>query len=54
VPRAGVDVYVSAAIRRLAIDHRCTSAGGEMRLILNVIWLIFGGLWLALGYPWQR
>ena len=21
-----------------------------MRLILNVIWLIFGGLWLALGY----
>jgi len=22
-----------------------------MRLILNVIWLIFGGLWLALGYP---
>jgi len=25
-----------------------------MRLILNVIWLIFVGLWLALGYPWQR
>jgi uncharacterized membrane protein YccF (DUF307 family) len=23
---------------------------GKMRLILNVIWLIFGGLWLALGY----
>ena len=22
----------------------------DMRLILNVIWLIFGGLWLALGY----
>jgi uncharacterized membrane protein YccF (DUF307 family) len=21
-----------------------------MRLILNVIWLIFGGLWLAIGY----
>ena len=21
-----------------------------MRLVLNVIWLIFGGLWLALGY----
>src|SRR5260370_8059127 len=21
-----------------------------MRLILNVIWLIFGGLWLAMGY----
>ena len=21
-----------------------------MRLLLNVIWLIFGGLWLALGY----
>jgi uncharacterized membrane protein YccF (DUF307 family) len=21
-----------------------------MRLILNVIWLVFGGLWLALGY----
>jgi uncharacterized membrane protein YccF (DUF307 family) len=21
-----------------------------MRLILNVIWLLFGGLWLALGY----
>lgn len=21
-----------------------------MRLILNIIWLIFGGLWLALGY----
>src|SRR5215216_4495644 len=21
-----------------------------MRLILNLIWLIFGGLWLALGY----
>ncbi|MEU0494861.1 YccF domain-containing protein [Mycobacterium sp. NPDC006124] len=21
-----------------------------MRLILNVVWLIFGGLWLALGY----
>jgi uncharacterized membrane protein YccF (DUF307 family) len=21
-----------------------------MRLILNVIWLIFGGLWMALGY----
>jgi uncharacterized membrane protein YccF (DUF307 family) len=25
-------------------------AGGTMRLILNLIWLIFGGLWLALGY----
>lgn len=25
-------------------------AGGDMRLVLNVIWLIFGGLWLALGY----
>ena len=23
---------------------------GKMRLILNIIWLIFGGLWLALGY----
>jgi uncharacterized membrane protein YccF (DUF307 family) len=22
----------------------------KMRLILNVIWLVFGGLWLALGY----
>src|SRR3569833_3273055 len=22
----------------------------EMRLILNIIWLVFGGLWLALGY----
>ena len=21
-----------------------------MRLLLNLIWLIFGGLWLALGY----
>src|ERR1700759_5842237 len=21
-----------------------------MRLILNIIWLLFGGLWLALGY----
>ena len=21
-----------------------------MRLVLNVIWLLFGGLWLALGY----
>src|ERR1700686_564553 len=21
-----------------------------MRLILNIIWLIFGGLWLAMGY----
>lgn len=21
-----------------------------MRLILNVVWLVFGGLWLALGY----
>ena len=21
-----------------------------MRLVLNVIWLVFGGLWLALGY----
>ncbi len=21
-----------------------------MRLILNIVWLIFGGLWLALGY----
>ena len=21
-----------------------------MRLVLNIIWLIFGGLWLALGY----
>ena len=23
---------------------------GGMRLLLNVIWLVFGGLWLALGY----
>jgi len=22
----------------------------EMRLVLNVIWLVFGGVWLALGY----
>ena len=22
----------------------------KMRLILNVVWLVFGGLWLALGY----
>ena len=21
-----------------------------MRLVLNIIWLLFGGLWLALGY----
>ncbi|HSA41077.1 MAG TPA: YccF domain-containing protein, partial [Mycobacterium sp.] len=21
-----------------------------MRIILNIIWLVFGGLWLALGY----
>ena len=21
-----------------------------MRLILNVVWLIFGGLWMAAGY----
>jgi uncharacterized membrane protein YccF (DUF307 family) len=21
-----------------------------MRLILNIIWLLFGGLWMALGY----
>src|SRR5438034_7720979 len=26
------------------------TAGGKMRLILNIIWLVFGGLWLALGY----
>src|SRR3954467_7035483 len=26
------------------------TAGGDMRLVLNVIWLVFGGLWLALGY----
>ena len=26
-----------------------------MRLILNIIWLIFGGLWLALGlFPGRR
>src|ERR1700757_1052468 len=25
-------------------------AGGDMRLILNVVWLIFGGLWMAVGY----
>lgn len=23
---------------------------GTMRAVLNVIWLIFGGLWLAIGY----
>ena len=23
---------------------------GLLRLVLNVIWLVFGGLWLALGY----
>ncbi len=23
---------------------------GLLRLLLNVIWLVFGGLWLALGY----
>lgn len=23
---------------------------GSMKLILNIIWLIFGGFWLALGY----
>jgi len=22
-----------------------------MRLVLNVVWLIFGGLWMALGIP---
>src|SRR6478752_89760 len=32
----------------LAYAGRTT--GGSMRLVLNVIWLIFGGLWLALGY----
>src|SRR5580693_5682518 len=26
------------------------TAGGEMRLILNIIWLLFGGLWMAIGY----
>ncbi len=25
-----------------------------MRLILNVIWLVFGGLWLALAMCWPR
>src|SRR5207248_1764006 len=24
--------------------------GGDMRLILNIIWLVFGGLWMAAGY----
>src|ERR1700677_1946453 len=26
------------------------TAGGDMRLVLNIIWLIFGGLWMAAGY----
>ena len=25
-----------------------------MRLVLNIIWLLFGGLWLALGTHWPR
>lgn len=27
-----------------------SSKGTPMRTLLNVIWLVFGGLWLALGY----
>src|SRR5271163_793020 len=26
------------------------TAGGDMRLVLNIIWLIFGGLWMSAGY----
>src|SRR5271163_5012255 len=36
---------ITGFLGRLARTH-----GGEMRLILNVIWLLFGGLWMAVGY----
>lgn len=31
-------------------DDARDERGLKMRVILNIIWLIFGGLWLALGY----
>jgi uncharacterized membrane protein YccF (DUF307 family)/hydroxymethylpyrimidine/phosphomethylpyrimidine kinase len=53
----------AAAVRRLGASsalpnrstieelyHRRTPHDGPMRLLLNVFWLVFGGLFLALGY----
>jgi uncharacterized membrane protein YccF (DUF307 family) len=28
----------------------CVRQAGAVKLLLNLIWLVFGGLWLALGY----
>ena len=36
--------------RYLALGTLGSTRGGVMRLILNVIWLVFGGLWMAVGY----
>src|SRR5690349_6551971 len=54
-------LHIWRTIRNPVVAHeesftrgRDLGAGGEenddVRLILNVVWLIFGGLWLALGY----
>ena len=47
--------YSDAAGRFTPITRKLGTIGErelhhDMRVILNLIWLIFGGLWLALGY----
>src|ERR1700727_1918249 len=32
------------------LGRLAATTGGNMRLILNIIWLAFGGLWMAIGY----
>jgi uncharacterized membrane protein YccF (DUF307 family) len=30
--------------------HTATEEGPHMRLLLNIIWFVFAGLWMAIGY----
>jgi uncharacterized membrane protein YccF (DUF307 family) len=36
--------------RFLVTRYAGSTTGGDMRLVLNIIWLVFGGLWMAVGY----
>jgi uncharacterized membrane protein YccF (DUF307 family) len=37
-------------MRCAGIDHRRRAGTAAMNLILNILWIVFGGLWMAVGW----
>lgn len=50
LPRRGARAWGRVVAPRTRLSSRGPVGGGVLRTLLNIVWLVLAGLWLALGY----